>query len=199
MLRTATGLTLLLWPLAALSQPTFDCARAESSAEEAVCASDALSAMDVEVARLYDLALHGPDMTMERANELRAYQRGWIKGRDDCWKASDLQTCIRDSYALRIDDMRRSYADARSEPGPSTGPFAYSCDGIDAGISASFIQAGDPVVVLRWLDNARVLPQAISGSGARYEADDTQFWIKGPDATLTLAGTDHVCHRDDIG
>ena len=30
--RAATGLTLLLWPLAAMAQPSFDCAQAESSA-----------------------------------------------------------------------------------------------------------------------------------------------------------------------
>ncbi|WP_428926968.1 MliC family protein [Marinibacterium sp. SX1] len=199
MLRTATGLTLLLWPLAAMAQPSFDCSKAESSAEEAVCASDALSAMDVETARLFDLALHGPDMTMERAQELRAYQRGWIKGRDECWKADDLALCIRDEYALRIDALRTGYADARATPGASTGPFAYVCDGLDAAVSATYVQAGDPVVVLRWGDNARVLPQVISGSGARYEADGLQFWTKGPDATLTQDGADHACRQDGIG
>lgn len=197
--RAATGLTLFLWPLAAMAQPSFDCSKAESSAEEAVCASPALSAMDVETARLFDLALHGPNMTMERADELRAYQRGWIKGRDECWKSDDLTTCIRDEYALRIDALRTGYADARAEPGASTGPYAYVCEGIDAAISATYVQAGDPVVVLRWLENARVLPIAISASGARYATDDMEFWTKGPDGTLTLDGTAHTCQQDDIG
>ncbi|QEW18287.1 Membrane-bound lysozyme-inhibitor of c-type lysozyme [Marinibacterium anthonyi] len=199
MYRTATGLALFLWPLAVQADPSFDCAKAESAAEKAVCASPDLAAMDTEVTRLFDLALHGPHMTDDAAATLKAYQRGWIKGRDDCWKADDLQTCVRNSYAVRIDELRRDYADARAEDGPSLGPYAYVCDGIDAGISASFVNTGDSLVVLRWQDIVLVLPQGMSGSGARYEADDTVFWIKGDDATLTLDGTDHACHTDTTG
>ncbi|MGR3805861.1 MliC family protein [Marinibacterium profundimaris] len=195
----ATGLTLLLWPLAAWAQPSFDCAKAESSAEEAVCASPALSEMDVEVSRLFALALNGPNITPDGQDELRAYQRGWVKGRDECWKADDLGTCVRDEYAIRIDELRREYADARAEDGPSMGPYAYVCDGMDAPLSATFVNAGDPVVVLRWLENVRVLPIAMSGSGSRYASDDMVFWIKGSDATWTQDGTDHACQEDDIG
>ncbi len=42
---------------------------------------------------------------------------------------------------------------------------------------------------LSWSGHRRVLPQAVAASGARY-ADDAgnEFWNKGDDATLTLAG-----------
>ena len=197
MTRTATGLVLLLWPFAALAEPSFDCTKAESSAEEAVCASDALAALDVEVSRLFGLALNGPNQA--DAATLKAYQRGWIKGRDDCWKADNLERCVRDSYALRIDELRRENADARAEEGGSTGPFAYVCEGIDAGVSASFIQAGDPLAVLRWRETVLVLGLAPSGSGARYQGDEAGFWSKGDEAVLTFEGQDHACRLDDIG
>lgn len=197
MTRTAAGFLLLIWPLSALAEPSFDCSKAASSAEEAVCASDALAALDLEVSRLFDLALHGPNTTDTAT--LKAYQRGWIKGRDECWKAGDLERCMRDSYALRIDELRRDYADARGEPGASTGPFAYVCEGIDAGVSVSFVQAGDSMTVLRWRDTALVLPLARSGSGSRYQGETAEFWIKGDEAMLTLEGTGHACRLDDIG
>lgn len=199
MTRAATGLALLLWPCAVMADPSFDCSKADTAAEKAVCASDALSAMDDEVTRLFNLALDGPDMSEDAARTLKAYQRGWIKGRDDCWKASDLETCVRNSYAVRIDELRRDYADARAGDGPSLGPYAYACDSLDVGLSATFVNAGDPVVVLRWQDIVQVLPQAISASGARYAVDSTVFWVKGDDATLTLDGTDHACHTDTTG
>ena len=120
MKRAAAGLVTFLWPLAVMAQdPSFDCDNAQSGAEEAVCASSGLASLDVETDRLFTLALNGPNMTDPRADELRAYQRGWLKGRNDCWKADDQGDCVRDSYAIRIDELRRDYADARAEDGPS--------------------------------------------------------------------------------
>ena len=119
----ATGLTLLLWPLAAWAQPSFDCAKAESSAEEAVCASPALSEMDVEVSRLFALALNGPNITPDGQDELRAYQRGWVKGRDECWKADDLATCLRaEQAACRCWSEGRGQVAATPSAGQHLGP-----------------------------------------------------------------------------
>ena len=64
------------------ADPSFDCAKAESDAENAVCASEALAELDVETARLYQLAVAG--VSGARLDELKAMQRGWIKGRDGC-------------------------------------------------------------------------------------------------------------------
>ena len=80
-------------PLAAQNGPSIDCTKANSTAEELICADPALSALDREISRLYDLArgsVAGSDLAM-----LKAYQRGWIKGRDDCWKARvSITECI---------------------------------------------------------------------------------------------------------
>lgn len=43
-----------------------------------------------------------------------------------------------------------------------------------------------------------VLPQAVSASGARYADDDgNEFWNKGDEATLALAGASHDCATTD--
>jgi uncharacterized protein/heat shock protein HslJ len=177
-------------------EPSFNCDKAESSAERAVCDSDQLAMLDNEVARLYQLALATPELDIARENELKAYQRGWIKGRDDCWKdAKGLPVCIAREYAIRIHELRMSYANARTddESGISTGPFAYHCEGLDALISAVFIQSDAPMVSLAWRDSWRALQRTSSASGAKYEADYSMsgsyvFWTKGEEAVFSRPG-----------
>ncbi|MCB2106656.1 MAG: MliC family protein [Rhodobacteraceae bacterium] len=176
--------------------PSFDCAAAKSSAEKIVCTNDRIAHLDRELARLFGLALEQPDLGPARQKELRAMQRGWIKGRDDCWKSTlGLESCVIEEYAFRIHDLRRSYAHARSDDnaGVSVGPLAYRCDGLDALISAMFINADPPMVSLNWRETWRTLTQARSGSGARYVNESYpdgayQFWIKGDSALLNLPG-----------
>ena len=36
---------------------------------------------------------------------LKAEQRGWIKGRNDCWKTSDQRGCIKSAYEERISEL----------------------------------------------------------------------------------------------
>ena len=42
----------------------------------------------------------------EQQKSERAIQRGWIKGRNDCWKAGDLRQCVEESYQLRITELQ---------------------------------------------------------------------------------------------
>jgi len=37
---------------------------------------------------------------------LKAEQRGWIKGRDDCWKSDEMRGCVKREYRYRIDALR---------------------------------------------------------------------------------------------
>jgi uncharacterized protein len=199
-LAPAIAVALLSFPALA-AEPGFDCSSPASSAEEAICDSDALAAMDVELNRLYQAAAEGPHMTPDGLDELRATQRGWIKGRDECWKAQgSLEGCVRDEYAMRIYELRQRYADARTDPGAaSTGPFPWVCEGLDAGLGTVFVNGPEPVVVLRWRDNWVVLPQARSGSGARYEDGAVLFWTKGEEASFVPPGSSEThCRLDSM-
>ena len=200
------GVLLALATPATALEPSFDCSKAQSSAEEAVCASDALAEMDLELARLYHAAVNGPNMDAERLNTLKATQRGWIKGRDDCWKSDmGVETCVANEYAFRIHDLRQGYADARAEEGASLGPFPYVCEGLDVPLSAVFVNTAAPMVALHWGENAAVLPQVESGSGAKYASDawfygPVMFWIKGDEARFAVADeTEMSCVQDDMG
>lgn len=187
-------------------EPSFDCDQANGQAQQLVCNDAGLAALDNELARLFALAEATPDMDAARLDELKAYQRGWIKGRDDCWKADELKSCVSAAYASRIHELRQGYANARSADGSgiSTGPLAYACDRLDAGVAASFISSDPAIVVLQWRDTTLALEQAVSASGSRYEGSDFRgqwaFWTKDDEAVLTHPEMgDLNCRQDDIG
>lgn len=107
---------------ACASGPSFDCSRTrKGSIESEVCKNKDLAALDRALAEVFEAT------TKIAANEhpptLRAEQRGWIKGRNDCWKSKDRRTCIAESYRLRIAEL-----EARYRLAPSSGPVWYSCD-----------------------------------------------------------------------
>lgn len=181
------------------TEPSFDCAKAGSSAEEAVCASDTLAALDLELARVYGLAA-GSDLSTDRMNELKATQRGWIKGRDECWKSSlGLETCVGNEYAFRIAELRQGYAAARGGDGPSDGPYPYVCDGMDAPLSVTFVNVDPARAVVMSRTEARALVAGPTGSGVRYEGFDMVLHTKGKDAMVEIDGTTAQCTMDDMG
>ena len=186
-------------------EPTFDCTKTDSDVEDAICASSELAELDVELARLYRLALKGPHLGNREA-ELMESQRSWIRSRNECWKSSlGLETCTANSYAFRIAELREGYSDARAEPGASDGPFAYRCDGLDALVGATFVKTSTPMVVLSWFDRSMVLPLVHSGSGAKYASDiwdgkPSLFWTKGEEAIFAEpGGAEMTCLVTPIG
>ena len=78
--------------------PSFDCAKASGQVEELICSDPELAALDVELARLYKAV--SAQTTGQKLKALRTYQRGWIKGRNDCWKAVavGVRACVEASY-----------------------------------------------------------------------------------------------------
>jgi membrane-bound inhibitor of C-type lysozyme len=78
-------------------------------------------------------------------------------------------------------------------------PFEYRCeDGSTLSATFSPPEQVEGTVELVFSDGRRVgLPQAISASGARYEKDGFEFWTKGKDAMLTIAGKTTNCTTSD--
>ncbi len=207
----------ILWPAIAIAlsispstfaaTPSFDCARAKGSVETLVCTDEELAKLDREVARLFVLARNGL-RGAPRLPELIGTQRGWIRARDDCWRQSDARVCTVESYAMRIQELREGYPDARARDseGISRGPMILECRDFDFFISATFIQTDLPIGFLRWGDvNRLVLALGPSGSGARYIGKDDQgrevvFWDKGHEAMLELPGRSELtCQVRELG
>ena len=193
--------------LASAATPSFDCTKAKSSVETLICTDQELAKLDREVARLFVLVRNGLRGT-PRLPELIGTQRGWIRARDDCWRQSDARICVIESDAIRIQELREQYPEARSgaSEGISKGPMIVECPDFDSFIGATFIQADPPIVFLRWGDvNRLVLTLGPSGSGARYIGKDANnrevvFWDKGPEALLELPGRSQLmCQVKALG
>ena len=79
---------LFLFSSIAFSAPSFDCAKAQSKSEIAICTSDLLSELDAELAKAYKLA----QLTSADASAIKATQKIWLKGvRDFCEDSACLQ------------------------------------------------------------------------------------------------------------
>lgn len=86
-------------PAARAAQAGFDCARAQGEVESLICRDPALAALDRQLADVFRAALakaRGP-----AASRLRTEQRGWLKGRNECWKSNGQETWITASWTVR--------------------------------------------------------------------------------------------------
>ena len=174
-----------------VASPSFSCAKATGQAQQLVCKDAELAQLDRELARLYALASSGPEA--KRHPELKAMQRGWIKGRDDCWKSEDARRCVRDAYALRIAELR-ALPDARRQEakGLAIGPMPLRCPTVEGEVVVTFVNSDPGAVVLRSAQGSVVLDHLVSASGARYggklAGGDYLLWNKGRDYRLELPG-----------
>jgi len=172
-----------------------DCRVASSSAEKLVCDDPALAELDQRLARRYAAAvdsLEGLDAGGEEAlAKLRAIQRGWIKGRNDCWKADDLRSCVEASYLQREGELVARYM--------LEAPLAvtsWTCDGNPANeVVAWFYATALPSVRLERGDAVDTGHLVRTASGSRYDAGfGRSFWIKGDQALLVWPqGEQHEC------
>lgn len=78
--------------------PSFDCDKAATPVEKAICADPALAAQDVELARLLKEVRLG-HATVDAREQLRTLQRQWLKQRDAaCGESSDRAACLAAQY-----------------------------------------------------------------------------------------------------
>jgi len=93
---TLACLLLLLCSSWACSQgPSFDCAKATTTIEKMICADAELSRLDLELGRLYEIALK----QAPKPERLLKQQRTWLKERDRCADVAGLRL----TYQDRID------------------------------------------------------------------------------------------------
>jgi uncharacterized protein len=99
----AAGLCLLAGNAWAAS-PSFNCAKASGEVEKLICKDAELAKLDRSLADLYATLLKNTPKSKQQG--LKAEQRGWVKGRNDCWKSDDLRGCVASEYRSRIDQLK---------------------------------------------------------------------------------------------
>lgn len=170
--------------------PSFDCAKADGSVEELVCRDAGLAALDRKLSEAYERALER--VREDGYEDPTPFQRGWLKGRNDCWKAEDVRECVETEYKHRIAELQIGYGDFVV---PST--VTFSCGEFD--LATVFYRETDPpTAVLTPIGRHEGVDQVVaflarSGSGAKYEAANVSFWEHHGEARLTWYGLELTC------
>lgn len=175
--------TLSLMPLlASAAIPSFDCAKAHGAAEQLICEDAGLAALDNELAALYPKAI--ANFSPEQAKTEKAMQRGWIKGRNECWKDADPGKCIESNYQTRITELQIKGGQLMV---PS--PVIYQC-GKELTLTAYFYNDGKlPAATINLGPDQQMLAYGVpTGSSARYEGQNLTLSTKGKEALLERYG-----------
>ncbi len=162
-------------------KPSFDCAKAKPGSIEAlICADPALSALDRQLADVYAAARK--KAANEKPPVLQAEQRGWVKGRDDCWKAqqSGQATCIRDAYQQRIVELQARYRLVAAE-----GPVFLACDGDPRNeVVITRFRTQPPSLIAERGDQSSLMVRQ-AGEGERYQGRNETLVQQGAESLVT--------------
>lgn len=114
--------------------PSFDCAKATGQVEKLICSDAGLSTLDRDLQTVYKAATAKAKGALART--LVAEQSGWIKGRNECWKAQagnpqfltaswtvdNAKACADAQYRLRTAELQAVW-----QLLPGEGPISYQC------------------------------------------------------------------------
>lgn len=147
--------------------PAFDCAEAEGAVEELLCTDAELAALDRRLDAVWREALRvmdEGDMPEPDRAGIRAEQRGWIAGRNDCWRSNDVRDCVLWMYRMRIPRLEADFGLA-----PSGEPTFWTCRGNPADeFVLTFFETDPPSVRVERGDGQEVMVSVSDASGARY-------------------------------
>ncbi len=164
-------------PVFAAQGPSFDCARAASWSEKAVCNDAALSGLDREVASLYrEAKSHVMPLAVD---VLKDDQKDWLRRRERCKEREDPPGCLSNVYRKRLGELaswagRPSSDEPAEQPRPLpeiTGEVVW--DGDAAGVHET-CDYGDYPCVLELMRSTGASEQAMR-FGERVQGWATDF------------------------
>lgn len=154
------------------AQTTPACAArpAPGSIPAMVCADPELAALDRQLNQVYAAASRRANN--EHPPRLKAEQRGWIKGRDDCWKAvDDRRACVRGNYVQRIVELQARYRLVDMK-----GPLRWQCDGNPAKeLVVHFFATEPPSLIAELGDQSSLMTQQPAASGIHYLGRNEEY------------------------
>ena len=179
--------------------PAFDCAKAQGEVEHLICKDEGLAALDRKLDEVYKAAL--AKARDDVPQWLRTEQRGWIKGRNECWKAKDgtyltaswqaknVRECVEGNYRIRISELQ-----ALMRLVPPKGPVFFACENNPANeLVATFFETDPPTARLERGDKTVTVWRVPAASGSKYEGQNVEFWTKGKEAAVTWLDSKMTC------
>ncbi|VVN92498.1 MliC family protein [Pseudomonas fluorescens] len=189
----------------AIFKTSFDCATTRASVEKLICRDPQLAQMDIELTRLYRLALTD-ERSVPRPDKVIIDQQFWIEARNQCASETAPKACTIRSYAERAHQLRQGSAIVRTkDPDRLTeGPLVFRCTGFNALIAATFFNTQPGVVYLKWANTSITLSQVQSDSGTRYTGKDYQgnysFWQNANGVLFQKPGSVEMsCTAEPVG
>lgn len=189
--------TVLAMPMAAARAegPTFNCAKAQGEVEKLICSDPSLAALDRKLDEAYRSA--SAKAKGKLATQLREEQRGWVKGRNDCWKANGQKTwitatwtvdsvkgCVDAQYRLRTSELQAVW---RLLP-PKT--VSYACNNSPANeVVANFFETDPPTIRLERGDRTKTLWRVGAAAAGAYEGQNVGLVQQGTEAKLSWLDT----------
>ncbi len=167
-------------PKGATPSPSFDCNKTlNGSIEAMICGDEGLSALDRKLSDVYDAALKKAEN--QHPPFLKAEQRGWIKGRDECWKAADKHACVKNTYKRRTAELQAEYRLVSH-----VAPVRFICSGNPANeVIATFFDTDPPTLIVERGDSTSLMYLQPSGSGSKYHGRNETFWEHQGQALIT--------------
>jgi uncharacterized protein len=184
-------------PASALAQgPTFDCAKAQGTVEKLICSDASLAALDRNLDQVFKAVT--AKATGKLATDVRTEQRGWIKGRNDCWKANGQQTwitatwtvdtvkgCVEAQYRLRTSELQSVW---RLVP-PKT--VSYACQNNPANeVIANFFATDPATIRLERGDRTVTMWLVGAASAGKYEGQNVSLVHGGSQVKVSWLNTD---------
>lgn len=165
--------------------PAFNCSEAEGSIESMICEASDLMQLDLYLDELFQAGLANfPEADIPT---YRTLQRGWISGRNDCWKEEDIKQCVIEEYHRRISELevKTGYLTVPK-------PTQWQCE--DELLTVYFYNAAVmPVAVINRDTSQHFAWLVRAASGARYQGGNLEFWTRNNAATLTLFEKSKFC------
>lgn len=170
--------------------PSFDCSAASGEIEDLICETPDLARLDLRLDSVWqevESRLTSGGWPESEQNLVRAEQRGWIEGRNECWMDADPQTCASDLYAGRIVTLQAQFG--LVEAGE---PTFWACEGNPANeFVLTFVPTDPRTVRVERGDQQEVMIQTRTASGSRYTGTfGKEVWVQGEEGRFVWPQTD---------
>lgn len=198
MIRLILALAAVVFIASPAAAASFDCAKAQTSFEKAVCSSPELSQLDDTLAQAYQTALGG--LSAEPAGEVKTAQRNWLayaerSCSDDAQpittEYTDDQTqCLAATYRNRIRDLEAS----RMEGGYRFYPIdRYLVEQDTEATADDFTKVADKQFQIVKIDNGSDVAKAFNAAVDTIVGETKDLFEPG---TMTIAAGDVTSDSD---
>lgn len=160
------------------ASPSFDCTKVKnSSIEQLICNDEKLSELDRKLSATFKEA-EAKVKAAKNLATLKATQRGWIKGRNDCWKDNDPRNCVMINYQMRISEIQAEYGLVKA-----SNSFIYTCpDAPQNLIEVTYFPTETPTAKAKRKEQQSFMYGRATSAGMLY---------KGPNESISI-------HQEDV-